>query len=119
MEGAQGLVDLDWSQCTPIFHPDNIDHDPRFSQYPFQEGDDYDDDDKEDMEVESQPPGGAGDASWHHRLIPSIPTNACQRLTLLNLLKLQAHPGAHILTLTLQWRWEVLVWLPEAQTCVA
>ena len=26
-------------------------------------GNDYDDDDEEDMEVESQPPGGAGDAS--------------------------------------------------------
>ena len=63
MDGAWGLVELDWSQHMPIFHPDDIDHDPWFSQYPFQEGDDYDDDDKEDMEVESQPPGGAGDAS--------------------------------------------------------
>ena len=63
MDGAQGLVDLDWSQCTSIFHPDDIDRDPWFSQYPFQEGDDYEDDDKEDMEVESQLLGGAGDAS--------------------------------------------------------
>ena len=63
MDGAWGLVDLDWSQCTPIFHPDDIYHDPWFSQYPFQEGDDYEDDDEEDMEVESWPPGGAGDAS--------------------------------------------------------
>ena len=63
MDGAWSLVDLDWSQRTPIFHPDNIDHDPRFNQYPFQEGDDYEDDDEEDMEVESQPLGGASDAS--------------------------------------------------------
>ena len=63
MDGARGLVDLDWSRCTPIFHPDDIDWDPRFNQYPFQEGDDYEDDDKEDMEVESWPLGGAGDAS--------------------------------------------------------
>ena len=63
MDRAWGLVDLDWSQHTPIFHPDDIDLNPRFSQYPFQEGDDYKDDDEEDMEVESQPPGGAGDAS--------------------------------------------------------
>ena len=63
MDGARGLVDLDWSQCTPIFHPDDIDCDPWFSQYPFQEGDDYEDDDEEDMEVESRPLGGAGDAS--------------------------------------------------------
>ena len=60
---AWGLVDLDWSQCTPIFHPDDINRDPRFNQYPFQEGDDYEDNDEEDMEVESQPSGGAGDAS--------------------------------------------------------
>ena len=32
-----------------------------FSQYPFQEGEDLDDDDEE-MEVESRPSGGAGDA---------------------------------------------------------
>ena len=68
MDGARGLIDLDWSQCTPIFHPDDIDRDPRFTQYPFQEGDDLDDDDKE-MEVESRPLGGAGDAS----MVP--PTN--------------------------------------------
>ena len=62
MDGARGLKDLDWSQCTPIFHPDDIDRDPRFTQYPFQEGDDLDDDDEE-MEVENRPSGGAGDAS--------------------------------------------------------
>ena len=68
MDGVQGLIDLDWSQCTPIFHSDDIDHDPRFTQYPFQEGDNLDDDDEE-MEVESRPLGGAGDAS----MVP--PTN--------------------------------------------
>ena len=63
MDGAWGLVDLAWSQRTPIFHPDDIDRDPRFNQYPFQEGDDYKDDDEEDMEVESRLSGGASDAS--------------------------------------------------------
>ena len=63
MDWARGLVHLDWSQRMPIFHPDDIDHDPWFSQYPFQEGDDYEDDDKEDMEVERQPSSGAGDTS--------------------------------------------------------
>ena len=63
MDGARGLIYLDWSQHTPIFHPDDIDRDPRFTQYPFQEGDDLDDDDEEEMEVESWPSGGAGDAS--------------------------------------------------------
>ena len=63
MDGAQGLIDLDWSHRKPIFHPDDINCDPRFTQYPFQEGDDLDDDDEEEMEVESRPSGGAGDAS--------------------------------------------------------
>ena len=63
MDRARGLVDLDWSQHTPIFHPDDIDRDPWFSQYPFQEGDDYEDDDKDEMEVEGQLLDGAGDAS--------------------------------------------------------
>ena len=68
MDGARGLIDFDWSQHTPIFHPDNIDRDPRFTQYPFQEGDDLDDDNEEEMEVESWPSGGASDApsnTWH------------------------------------------------------
>ena len=63
MDGARGLVDLDWSQHMPIFHPDDIDWDPQFIQYPFQEGDNYEDDDEEDMEVESRLLGGASDAS--------------------------------------------------------
>ena len=62
MDGAWGLIDLDWSQCTPIFHLDDINRDPRFTQYPFQEGDDLDDD-EEEMEVKGRPSGGAGDAS--------------------------------------------------------
>ena len=62
MDRVLGLIDLDWSQRTPIFHLDDIDHDPQFTQYPFQEGDDLDDNDEE-MEVEGQPSGGAGDAS--------------------------------------------------------
>ena len=63
MDRVRGLIDLDWSQRTPIFHPDDIDRDPRFTQYPFQEGDDLDDYDEEEMEVESCPSGRAGDAS--------------------------------------------------------
>ena len=78
MDGAWGLIDLDWSQCTPIFHPDDIDHDPWFTQYPFQEGDDLDDDDEEEMEVESRPLGGASDASMAppsntHRIYQRLP----------------------------------------------
>ena len=62
MDGAWGLIDLDWSQRTPIFHPHDIDRDPQFTQYPFQEGEDLDDD-NEEMEVKGRPSGGASDAS--------------------------------------------------------
>ena len=61
----------------PIFHPDDIDHDPRFTQYPFQEGDNLDDDDEEEMEVKSWPSGRAGAAS----MAPLSNTrHICQRL---------------------------------------
>ena len=63
MDRARGLIDLDWSQRTPIFHLDDIDRDPRFTQYLFQEGDNLDDDDEEQMEVKSRQSGGASDAS--------------------------------------------------------
>ena len=119
MDRAWDLVDLDWSQRTPIFHPDDIDCDPQFIQYPFQEGDDYKDDDEEDMEVESQPLGGASDASlappantWRTYQCLPVPYSFESAQT-------PGSPGAHILILTPQWRWEVLVWLPEAQTCIA
>ena len=51
MDGAWGLIGLDWSQRMPIFHPDDID--PWFTKYPFQEGEDFDDNDEEEMELES------------------------------------------------------------------
>ena len=72
MDGAWGLIDLDWSQRTPISHPDDIDRDPQFNQYPFQEGDDLDDNYEEEMEVEGRPSGGAGDA------LMAPPTNTCR-----------------------------------------
>ena len=61
----------------PIFHPDDIDRDPRFTHYPFQEGDDLDDD-EEEMEVESRSSGGASDASMAppsntHRIYQCLP----------------------------------------------
>ena len=62
MDGARGLVDLDWSQQTPIFHLDDIDWDPPFNQYPYPDDDLYYDD-EEEMETDYQNalPGGAGD----------------------------------------------------------
>ena len=63
MDGARRLVDLDWYQRTPIFHPDDIDWDPQFNQYPYLE-DDLDYDDEEEMETDYQNalPGGTDDA---------------------------------------------------------
>ena len=63
MDGARGLVDLDWSQRTPIFHPDDIDRDPHFNQYPYPDDDlDYDDDEEMETDYQNAPSGGAGDA---------------------------------------------------------
>ena len=63
MDGARGLVDLDWSQRTPIFHPDDIDRDPRFNQYPYPDDDlDYDDEEEMETDYQNAPPGGPGDA---------------------------------------------------------
>ena len=63
MDGARGLIDLDWSQRTLTFHPDDIDQDPRFNQYPYPDDDlDYDDDEEMETDYQNAPPGGAGDA---------------------------------------------------------
>ena len=75
MDRARAQIDLDWSQRTPVFQPDDVDHDPHFSQYPYQEEDNYEDDNKEDIEVESQLPGGASDASMAP---PTNTRHSCQ-----------------------------------------
>ena len=63
MDGARGLVDLDWSQRTLIFHPDDIDRDPHFNQYPYPDDDlDYDNDEEMETDYQNAPPGGTGDA---------------------------------------------------------
>ena len=63
MDGARGLVDLDWSQRTPIFHPDDIDRDPHFNQYPYPDDDlDYDDEEEMETDYQNARPGGTGDA---------------------------------------------------------
>ena len=73
-DGARGLVDLDWSQWTPIFHPDDIDRDPRFNQYPYPDDDlDYDDEEEMDTDYQNAPPGGAGDA-----LVATLASTRCR-----------------------------------------
>ena len=99
MDGACGLVDLAWSERTPIFHPDDMDHDPRFNQYPYQEEEDYD---EEDMEIDAQPSGGAGDAPMgpltHTRHPQHLPATYSSRLA-----ETLGSPRVRILTRTLQW----------------
>ena len=74
MDGARGLVDLDWSQRTPIFHPDDIDRDPQFNQYPYPEDDlDYDDEEEMETDYQNAPPGGASDA----RVAPPASAGHC------------------------------------------
>ena len=50
-DGAQGLVDISWEQQVLTIQPDDIDRNPLYNQYPYQEADDYDND-KEEMEVD-------------------------------------------------------------------
>ena len=50
LDGAVGLVDVSWNQKIPDIEEDTIDRDPRYNQYPYQEGDDADE--EEDMDVE-------------------------------------------------------------------
>ena len=59
VDGARALVDLSWSQRAPQVQLDDIDKDLRYSQYPYQEADEYEDN-KEDMEVDERAPGKAG-----------------------------------------------------------
>ena len=59
LDGAWGLIDLSWSQQAPQMQPDDIDRDPRYSQYLYQEADEYKED-EEDMEVDERAPGKTG-----------------------------------------------------------
>ena len=77
MDGARGLVDLDWSQRIPIFHPDDIDRDPHFNQYPYLDDDlDYDDEEEMETDYQNAPQGGAGDA---HVATPASAGRRCYR----------------------------------------
>ena len=77
MDGARALVGLDWSQRTPIFHPDDIDRDPHFNQYPYPDDDlDYEDEEEMETDYQNAPPGGAGDA---HVATPASAGHRCYR----------------------------------------
>ena len=106
MDGAWGLVDLDWSQRTPNFHPDDIDRDPRFNQYPYHDEDlDFEDEEEMEMDYQNAPPGGAGDTCG---ATPSSAGCHCHRPpATYPKVKLRDHPGVLTQTLIRQWKWVV------------
>ena len=59
LDGTQGLIDLSWSQQAPQIQLDDIDRDPRYSQYLYQEDDKYEND-EEEIEVDERAPGKTG-----------------------------------------------------------
>ena len=108
MDGARGLIDLNWSQQTPIFHPDDIDQDPRFNQYPYPEDDlDYDDEEELETDYQKAPPGGM--PMWPHQPVPDVIAIAHRRHIRRKRLKVKLwdHPRAFTQTLIRQWRWVV------------
>ena len=48
VDGTRALLDLSWSQWAPQVQPDDINKDPKYLQYPYQEADEYKED-EEDM----------------------------------------------------------------------
>ena len=59
LDGTQGLIYLSWSQQVLQIQPDDIDRDLRYSQYPYQEDNEYKDD-EEEMEIDERAPGKTG-----------------------------------------------------------
>ena len=59
IDGTRGLIDLSWSQRAPQIQLDDIDRDPRYSQYPYQEDDKYEDN-EEEIEVDEWALGKTG-----------------------------------------------------------
>ena len=45
-DSAQGLLDISWEQRVPLIQLDDVDKDPLYNQYPYQEADDYDDEEE-------------------------------------------------------------------------
>ena len=58
VDRATGLVDVSWTQKILGIEEDAIDRDPRYNQYPYQEGDEADE--EEDMDVEGPAASNAG-----------------------------------------------------------
>ena len=71
VDGAVGMVDVSWSQRILDIKEEAIDRDPRYNQYPYQEGDEIDE--EEDMETEGPT------ASDTRAPAPRVCSEACPR----------------------------------------
>ena len=99
LDGTRGLIDLLWSQWAPQLVTDDIDRDPRYSKYPYQEADDYKEE-EEDVEVDERAPGKTGSARM------AAPTAVRKPPTLSpDKIRLRSHLVASTQTLTWPWRW--------------
>ena len=58
LDGTHSLIDLSWAQWAPQLELDDIDKDPKYSQYPYQDA--RYDDEEEDMEVDERALDKAG-----------------------------------------------------------
>ena len=65
LDGIVGMVDVSWTQRIPGIVEDEIDKDPRYYQYLYQEGDE--DDGEEDIDVEEQTTSDARTSGYRVR----------------------------------------------------
>ena len=100
LEGAKGLMDLSWEQRVPLIQQDDIDKNPLYNQYPYQ--DDYDDE-EEDMEIDDQMLGNAGMPVRLLQLAPDIRTIMPQLVMPPTLNSLRVHPGVSLQTQMPLW----------------
>ena len=110
MDGARGLIDLDWSQRTPIFHPDDIDRDPRFTSIPTRK-----------MTwttmmkrrwrqiVKTHHRVAPVTPVWPHRPILGVIATTHRRHIRYNRLKVKLWDHRTVLTQTLIWQWRWVV----------
>ena len=100
-------MDLSWNQRVPQIQPDDIDRDPKYSQYLYQEADEYEDE-EEDMEVEEWAPGNAGGTRMATPMSTQHPYR-CPEATysFSTAARLWAHPIVSTQIQMQQWRWGV------------
>ena len=107
LDGTRGLVDLSWNQWVPQIQPDDIDRDLKYSQYPYQEADEYEDE-EEDMEMEEWAPGNAGGTRMAAPMSTQCPYRRPEATYSFSMeARLRAHPVVSTQIQMQQWRWGV------------